>query len=128
MRKILKNLLRCKRDRVLPKPAFMGDLPKERFWNLKLLESITLDYIIIKFQKKNRTAKGVQNCYGVLFIYPTTKTIHIELPGELSTNDFLLALWRFISSRGTVKSIRSYNGTNFAGAKNKIKTCLNQLD
>ena len=104
-----------------------------RFTKGKILESkiIGVNYFGLynyKISKKNRTAKGVQNCYGVLFIYPTTKTIHIELPGELSTNDFLLALWRFISSRGTVKNIRSYNGTNFAGAKNKIKTCLNQLD
>ena len=65
MRKILKNLLRCKRDRVLPKPAFMGDLPKERFWNLKLLESITLDYIIIKFQKKTEQLR----VYKIVMVY-----------------------------------------------------------
>ena len=104
-----------------------------RFTKEKILESkiIGINYFGLnnyKKSKKNRTAKGVQNCYAVLFIYPTTRTIHIELQEELSTDNFLLALRRFISRRGTVKSIRSYNGTNFAKAKNKMKTCLNQLD
>ena len=104
-----------------------------RFTKGKILESkiIGINYFGLnnyKRSKKNRTAKGVPNCYGVLFTYPTTRTIHIELREELSTDDVLLALRRFISRRGTVKSIRSYNGTNFAKAKNKMKTCLNQLD
>ena len=30
IRRILHNCFRCRRDRVLPKPTFMGDLPKER--------------------------------------------------------------------------------------------------
>ena len=104
-----------------------------RFTKGKILESkiIGINYFGLnnyKRSKKNRTAQGVQNCYGVLFIYPTTRTIHVELREELSTDDFLLALRRFISRRVTVKNIRSYKGINFAKAKNKMKTCLNQLD
>ena len=58
----------------------------------------------------------------------TTRAIHIEFAGDLSTDDFLLALRRFINDRGTVEIIRSDNGTNFVGTNNEIKTCLKQLD
>ena len=56
IRKILHDYLRCKRDRVLPKPTFMGDLPKKRLSILvrphsTIQESITLDYIMLKGQK-----------------------------------------------------------------------------
>ena len=63
-----------------------------------------------------------------MFTCPTTRALHIELAGDLSTDDFLLALRRFISRRGTVETIRSDNGTNFVGANNEMKTCLKQLD
>ena len=58
----------------------------------------------------------------------TTRAIHIEFAGDLSTDDFLLALRRFINDRGTVEIIRSDNGTNFVGTNNEMKTCLKQLD
>ena len=75
-----------------------------------------------------RTTRGVKKCYGVLFTCLTMRAIHIELAGDLSTDDFLLALRRFISCHGTVEIIRSDNGTNFVGANNEMKTCLKQLD
>ena len=75
-----------------------------------------------------RTTKSVKKCYGLLFTCLMMRAIHIELAGDLSTDDFLLALQRFISCRGTVKIIRSDNGTNFVGANNEMKTCSKQLD
>ena len=56
------------------------------------------------------------------------RAIHIELTGDLSIDDFLTALRRFISRCGTVEIIRSDNGANLVGANNEMKTCLKQLD
>ena len=110
----------------------MGDLPKERLSIGKTpFNNARVDYFgpyYVKKSKMTRTTKGVNKCYGVLFTCLTTRAMHIELAGDLSTDDFLLALWRFISCRGTVEIIRSDNGTNFVGANNEMKTCLKQLD
>ena len=110
----------------------MGDLPKERLSIGKTpFNNTGVNYFgpyYVKKSKMTRTTKGVNKCYGVLFTCLTTRAMHIELAGDLSTDDFLLALWRFISCRGTVEIIRSDNGTNFVGANNEMKTCLKQLD
>ena len=64
----------------------------------------------------------------MIFACLTTRAIHIELAGDLSTDSFLLALRKFISRRGYVKVMRSDNGTNFVGANNELNLCIKQLD
>ena len=64
----------------------------------------------------------------MIFTCLTTRAIHIELAGDLSTDSFLLALRKFISRRGYVKVMRSDNGTNFVGANNELNLCIKQLN
>ena len=64
----------------------------------------------------------------MIFACLTTRAIHIELAGDLSTDSFLLALRKFISRRGYVKVMRSDNVTNFVGANNELNLCIKQLD
>ena len=64
----------------------------------------------------------------MIFACLTTRAIHIELAGDLSTDSFLLALRKFISRRGYVKVMRSDNGTNFVGANNELNLCIKQLN
>lgn len=47
---------------------------------------------------------------------------------DLSTDAFLNALRCFIAIRGAVRQIRSDQGTNFVGAKNKLEKGLKNLD
>ena len=84
IRRILHNCLRYKRDRALPKPTFMGDLP----FNNTGVDCFGPYYV--KKSKMTRTTKGVKKCYGVLFTCLTTRAIHIELAGDLSNDGFLL--------------------------------------
>ena len=51
--------------------------------------------------------------YGVIFICMMSRTIHLEIAGDLTSVSFILALCRFIARRGNVKHIRSDNGTSF---------------
>ena len=64
----------------------------------------------------------------MIFACLTTRAIHIELAGDLSTDSFLLALRKFISRRGYVKVMRSDNCANFVGANNELNLCIKQLD
>ncbi|XP_033222820.1 uncharacterized protein LOC117176676 [Belonocnema kinseyi] len=48
------------------------------------------------------------------------KAIHIEVVSDLSTEEFLGALQRFIARRGKPQSIYSDNGTNFQGVKGEL--------
>ncbi|UYV77343.1 hypothetical protein LAZ67_15000565 [Cordylochernes scorpioides] len=51
----------------------------------------------------------------------TTRCVHLELVTSLSTEDFLMALERFIKRRGRSFNFFSDNGTNFVGANNFLK-------
>ena len=83
--------------------------------------------ILIKFKKHNRTVSGNAKRYGALFTCMSTRAIHLELAGELSTDSFIHALRRFISRKDHPKQIRTDNGTISGGAERKIKEALRQL-
>ena len=58
----------------------------------------------------------------------TTRAVHLELAGNMSTDSFILALRHFKARRGHPKSIRSDNGSNFIGAERELKVALSKLD
>lgn len=70
----------------------------------------------------NRKGRGAQlvKSYVCLFICMVTRAIHLELVTSLSTDDYLLALKRFISRRGKPHVIFSDNGKNFVGAEKEL--------
>ena len=83
---------------------------------------------LVKGSRHTRSNKSTAKRYGVLFTCLTTRSIHLEIAGDMSTDAFLLALRRFIARRGQVDVMRSDNGTNFVGANNELKSCIKQLD
>ena len=58
----------------------------------------------------------------------TTRAVHLEIAGDMSTDSFILALRQFISRRGPTDIIRADNGTNFIGAESELRNALNKLD
>lgn len=68
-----------------------------------------------------------QKRYGLLFTCLCSRAIHVELLEDL-TDAFINALRCFIAIRGTVRQIRSDQGSNFVGAKNEMGRALNELD
>ena len=99
----------------------MGELPFERIAYMGPPFSRTgVDYfgpLLIKRGKRTHSNCGTTKRYGALFTCLTTRAVHVELAGDLSTDSFILALRRFISRRGHPKTIISDNGSNFVGAK-----------
>ena len=74
----------------------------------------------VKMNKRTRSNSGTAKRYGVLFTCLMTRTVHIELAKDLSTDAFILTLRRFISRRGNAQVMRSDNSTNFVGANNHL--------
>lgn len=51
----------------------------------------------------------------------TTRAVHLEMAGNLSTNSAIMALRRMMARRGCPKIVYSDNGTNFHGAITELK-------
>ncbi|XP_057292547.1 uncharacterized protein LOC130621256 [Hydractinia symbiolongicarpus] len=117
----VKNLINvctyCKSKKVKPMSPLMGDLPIDRLSvGEPPFNRSGVDYfgpMIVKRSKRTRASSRTVKRYGALFTCMTSRALHIELAGDLSTDSFILALRRFISRRGNPKTITSDNGTNF---------------
>jgi hypothetical protein len=66
--------------------------------------------------------------YGALFTCLTMRAVHVELAERLTADSAIMAIRRFISVRGTPKTIHCDNGTNFHGADTELKKSLAELN
>ncbi|XP_057317068.1 uncharacterized protein LOC130660791 [Hydractinia symbiolongicarpus] len=109
-----------------------GDLPIDRLAvGEPPFNRSGVDYfgpMIVKRSKRTRASSGTVKRYGALFTCMTSRAVHIELAGDLSTNSFILALRRSISRRGNPKTIISDNGTNFVGADRELRELVTNLN
>ena len=103
-------------------------LPKERLLIYdKPFASTGVDYFgpfLVKHAKTTRRNQALTKRYGIIYTCLTTRAIHLEISGDLSTDSFILSLHRFICRRGHVKITKSDNGTNFVGAATELKEML----
>ena len=110
----------------------MANVPKERLLIYdKPFASTGAHYFgpfLVKHSKTTRRNQALTKLYGVTYTCLTTRAIHLELAGDLSTDSFILSLRRFISRRSHVKIMKSDSGTNFVGAATEIKERLSILD
>ncbi|CAK1589478.1 unnamed protein product [Parnassius mnemosyne] len=100
----------------------MGNLPQGRVTPGGFpFESVGVDYAgpIMSASRQGRGCK-LTKVYILIFVCFATKAVHVELTGDLTSNNYLSALRRFISRRGKPKHIYSDNGTSFVGAYNEI--------
>ncbi|XP_066589184.1 uncharacterized protein [Prorops nasuta] len=114
--------MKCQRIRPRFPTQLMGNLPSCRVTPARPFSISGLDYagpFQIKFNKGRgvRTSKG----YVALFVCFTTKAIHLELVGDLTTASFLAAFRRFIGRRGHCQQIYSDNGSTFQGAARELR-------
>ena len=116
----------CRRWQGKPLAQLMADLPWFRINpGGAPFESISIDYFgpfFIRFGRKQRT-----KAYGIIFACLTTRAIHLDMATNLSTDNFLLALRRFIGFYGQPKYVRSDNRNNFRGAAREISEMNQRL-
>lgn len=126
IRKVAWNCWHCKKARAKPCPPEMGDLPAARLEDhVQPFKNTGLDYFgPFKVTIGRRSEKR----WGAIFTCMSTRAIHLELAGDLSTDSAIMAITRFARRRGAPENVYSDNGTNFRGADNELRECLAKLD
>ena len=124
VKSIVSKCVTCKRYRGRSCIQKMGDLPESRVVpDLPAFSYVGADYFgPIEVKRGRATVKR----YGVLFTCFTSRATHLEVAYSLDTDSCINAIRRFIARRGTVKSIRSDNGTNLVGAERELRTSMEQ--
>lgn len=115
-RKVVHHCIICFRNK--PK----GIIPYDRVSSAPAFHNAGVDYAG-PFTLKDRKGRGCKTYKGYicLFICLATKAIHLELVSNLPTENFILALRRFISRCGRPAKISSDNGKNFIGANLELQ-------
>lgn len=122
VKKILNKCVTCFRF----KPKFitqqMAELPASRVTPCRPFLISGTDFAGPFLIKDGRLRnRRLVKAYICIFVCFSTKAVHIELVGDLTTESFLNAFKRFVSRRGLCTDVYSDNGTNFVGANNELK-------
>lgn len=118
----VRNCVHCFKFNPIPFSCPMSNLPNERIRPTLPFEVTGVDYAG-PFSILNRKGKGAKltKCYLAIFVCFCTKAIHCEIVTDLTSNNFLACLKRFVSRRGIPKTIYSDNGTTFRGTNNLLR-------
>jgi hypothetical protein len=101
IRQVLHYCHNCfKVNPIITKPQ-MGNLPELRVKPGRAFLSCGVDYAEPLLVKESRgRSKRLIKSYIAIFVCFVTKAVHIELVNDLSTNEFMAALRRFVGRRG----------------------------
>lgn len=122
--RIVNNCLRCRWVKPIIYNQIMGHLPKVRVTlneSVRPFTSSGVDFAGPLYIKQKGRGRTRLKAYMCLFVCLVTKSVHIELVDDMSTDGFINALQRFVSRRGAPNEMWSDNGTNFKGAKNEFR-------
>ncbi|XP_055633918.1 uncharacterized protein LOC129774235 [Toxorhynchites rutilus septentrionalis] len=122
-----RNCIRCFRSNPVPISQPPGQLPKPRTTPTRAFAFTGVDYCGPVYLKPVHRRAAAQKAYIAVFVCFSTKAVHLELVGDLTTAAFLAALRRFVSRRGLPAEIHSDNGLNFQGASNHLRELYDLL-
>nr|XP_054761439.1 uncharacterized protein LOC129267841 [Lytechinus pictus] len=119
IRKMISRCIPCRRHKAKIMEQKMANLPSDRVKpDEPPFTSVGIDYFGPLEVKRGRS---VVKTYGVMFTCLVSRAVHIEKAESLNTDSCIAAIRRFIARRGTVKNMRSDNGTNLIGAQRELK-------
>ncbi|XP_055527820.1 uncharacterized protein LOC129720382 [Wyeomyia smithii] len=120
IRRIVSKCYTCFRQNPPTVNQFMSNLPDYRITPSPVFSNTGVDYAGPVYLKEAGKKKTVYKAYIALFICMATKAVHIEVVSNLTAENFIAALQRFISRRGMVVNMYSDNGTTFVGANHEL--------
>ena len=128
VKEVASHIHRCATCRRLRRPVEeqkMANLPKDRVEPSPPVTFCGIDcfgpFIVREGRKELKK-------YGLLITCMCSRAVHIEMLDDMTTDSFINALRCFIAMRGPVQLLRSDQGSNFVGAKNKLREALEELD
>nr|XP_049466974.1 uncharacterized protein LOC125908321 [Anopheles coluzzii] len=105
----------------------IADLPTSRVTPTRPFSVCGVDYcgpIYIKQTIRNRSPI---KAYIAIFVCFSTRAVHIELVGDLTSTAFINALRRLIARRGQIGELHSDNATTFKGAAHELNRVYKML-
>ncbi|XP_058827294.1 uncharacterized protein LOC131687237 [Topomyia yanbarensis] len=127
VRSTIRRCYSCVRANPQPIKQPMGQLPHARVTPSRPFSRTGIDYCGPVYIKSTNRKTAPAKAYIALFVCFSTKAVHIELVGDLSTSAFMSALRRFVARRGRPEHLFSDNATNFIGAKNELHALYKML-
>ena len=119
--KTVHDCIHCFRYKPKLLTQIMGNLPADRLIASRPFLVCGVDFCGPVFTSLKIRGRPPYKSYVAIYVCFTSKAVHIELVGDLSTDCFLLSLKRFIARRGVPKVMYSDNATNFVGAHRKLE-------
>ncbi|XP_041451889.1 uncharacterized protein LOC121405315 [Drosophila obscura] len=125
VRAVIHSCKVCVLHRKRLQTQLMGDFPASR-----VTFSRPFIYTGVKFagpfDVKSFTGRAcrISKGYVCVFVYFSTKAIHLEATSDLSTDTFLAAFARFVARRGCPHEVQSDNERNFVGASRSLAVDL----
>ena len=124
---LTKKCIICQKLRTKPLEQIMGQLPSLRVASgLPPFCNTAMDMFGPFHIRLNR--KTLKEAQVIIFTCMTTRTVHLELVTDKSTDTFLLAFRRFACLRGHPNTCWSDCGTNFVGAQSYLEEIMQDWD
>ncbi|EGT45669.1 hypothetical protein CAEBREN_03515 [Caenorhabditis brenneri] len=118
----------CRKENNHPfSEASPGDVPERRTTESRPFQHVGVDFAG-PFKTYLRNSSEVEKSYIAFFTCTTTRLVHGETVRNLSTDEFLLSLSRFMSRRGYPDSITSDNATTFKLTAEILDKCSEKED
>ena len=126
IRKVITKCVHCRRLSGVKGTQFMSDLPEDRLLpDEPPFTNVGIDFFGPFEIKRGRT---MLKRYGVIFTCLNIRAVHLEVAHTLNTDSCINAIRRFVARRGTVKVMRSDNGTNLIRAERELRESIHDLD
>jgi len=117
----------CRKLRRKPLEQLMGQIPSLRVAvGQPAFTNTAMDMFGPLYIRLNR--KTLKEAQVIIFTCMTTRAIHLELVTDKSSDTFLMAFRRLVSTRGHPKVCYSDCGTNFVGAQHYLKEVTRNWD
>ncbi|XP_066928731.1 uncharacterized protein [Clytia hemisphaerica] len=125
VKSVIWNCFLCRKLRGKFGSQIMSDLPFERTLEAPPFSFCGVD-LFGPFLVKER--RSLVKRWGVIYTCLSSRSAHIESVVSMNTDSFILCLRRFICRRGSIRMLRSDNGSNFVGAQSELKELFKSLD
>ncbi|XP_045769764.1 uncharacterized protein LOC123870481 [Maniola jurtina] len=129
VRKITFKCISCYKLKGLTTQPLMGDLPKDRVLAARPFQGVGTDFAGPFYVKSHKLRNPkVTKAYLCVFVCLATKSVHLELVSDLSSEAFIACLSRMTSRRGFPAIIRSDCGSNYKSSDRYLKEVFQFLE